>query len=102
MTQQPDIRSAAPQIKFARRHSLGALARGKWWGGRWLWLLGKRLIDAPNHRVHGSRPRVGFATDAGLIVQLDLPLPLVRFNPLDDGVALATILHVELTRMEPT
>jgi hypothetical protein len=36
---------------------------------------------------------MGFAAKGGLVVQLDLPLPQLGFDPLDDGVALATILQ---------
>src|SRR3954454_1601404 len=64
-------------------------------------LFGERFVDPPDDGVHGSGARVGFATEGGFFIQLDLPFPHVRFDPLDDCVALAAILHAELTRMEP-
>src|SRR4051794_33123515 len=64
-------------------------------------LFGERFVDPPDHGVHGSGARMGFATEGGFFIQLDLPFPYVRFDPLDDCVVLAAILHAELTRMEP-
>src|SRR3954454_17147569 len=64
-------------------------------------LFGERFVDPPDDGVHGSGARMGFATESGFFIQLDLPFPYVRFDPLDDCVVLAAILHAELTRMGP-
>src|ERR1700704_700932 len=53
----------------------------------------ERLVDQPDHVGLCSIPRWCFAGFDRLLIKPDRPLPRVRPDALNDGVALAAILH---------
>ena len=81
----------------AQHHPLGTRPLA---GGRFLQLR-QCFIDRPSDGILCGRPRRSFVGLERLVVQPNAPLPGMRSDALNDGIALAAIFHMEPTRGNP-